>query len=96
MNNNYGERIARVETKLEGVDASVKEIKETLRKLPDDLVAKLDERYAARKDVEDIQETISPLTSLRKRLWAVYVGAVLSAGTLITIAYEHIKRTWGQ
>lgn len=92
MSNNYGERIARVETKLEGVDASVREIKEALKKLPDDLVAKLDERYASKSEVKEIQETIAPLTSLRRRLWAIFIGAVISVSALINIAYEYIKR----
>ena len=73
------------------VEPRLEKIEKAVNNLPDELVKKLDERYASKKEVEDLKETIDPITKLRKRMWTWFVGLV--AGLFLV---EYAIQTWAK
>lgn len=73
------------------VDSKLKDIDKKLSDLPDTLIEKLDERYASKEKVEEIEETVAPLTTLRRRLWTIYLLAVFSVGGILAIGIEYLR-----
>lgn len=63
----------------------LRNLNETIKNLPEELVKKLDERYAKKQEVKQIQETIAPLTTFRKRLWDMVVYAAFTSAFLAVI-----------
>ena len=80
-NNQIGERVAVIETKIDQMQKELSEIKELFTTD----YAKTKHRVAA------MEETIAPFTKLRKRLWQFYVTTALSLSVLLTIIYENFK-----
>lgn len=85
------ERIARLEEKVDNAQKRLDSIDRKLDDLPETLKKLFDERYASRKVVEDMQETVKPLTKLRKRVWAMAVVMVFSFGIIATLVFNTIK-----
>lgn len=80
-NNEIGERVAVIEIKLDQVQNELADIKKLLTT-----------DYAQTKqDVKELQETVDPLTKLRKKLWSVYVVTAISLAVLLTVIYESVK-----
>lgn len=76
---------------IEYMQKDLTEIKQTLDSLPKRLVDQLDERYAKKHEVEEIKETVAPLTTLRRRLWTIYLLAVFSVGGILAIGIEYLR-----
>lgn len=71
------------------VDSHLADIDDKLDKLPDLLVKKLDERYASKEQVNEIAETVEPLTKLRKRLWYFVIALIIAqAVALLVVVYD--------
>lgn len=64
------------------------DLKKAVENLPDELVKKLDERYASKTTVEEIQETIAPFTTFRRYLWRIVISFALTSAFLAVILYE--------
>src|SRR5690606_38107784 len=99
---NNGERIARLEEKMDGanrrldnVDRRFDTTDRKIDELPERLKELFDERYASKKAVESIQETVAPLTNFRKKLWGLAVLAVFTVGITADIAWNFIKAKVG-
>lgn len=73
------------------VDDHLKDIDDKLSNLPDVLIEKLDERYAAKKDVEEIKETVAPFTTWRKKMWAGLVGIIVIGALELALLSNWIK-----
>lgn len=80
--------LAEARKDIQYMQKDLNDLKEAVRNLPDELMAKLDERYAQKNVVEELQETIAPLTKFRKRLWQMVVFAVFTAATVAVIMWE--------
>lgn len=64
------------------------DLKEAVKNLPDELITKLDERYASKKVVDELQETIKPLTAFRRKLWGYIVKAAFTSAFLAVLIWE--------
>lgn len=73
------------------VDSKLKDIDKKLSDLPDTLIEKLDERYASKEKVEEIEETVAPITKFRRNLWGWLVLIVFSFGLAQYLIVEYFK-----
>lgn len=73
------------------VNRKLTDIDQKLDQLPDKLLEAFDERYAKKHEVEEIKETVAPLTTLRRRLWTIYLLAVFSVGGILAIGIEYLR-----
>lgn len=73
------------------VNKKLTDIDQKLDDLPEKLLLAFDERYAKKVEVEEIKETVAPLTTLRRRLWTIYLLAVFSVGGILAIGIEYIR-----
>lgn len=69
----------------------ISEIKSTLGKLPDDLIAKLDQRYPSIDRMEKVEDTIKPFASIRDKLWGWVIAAMVSGSMATSIGIDWIK-----
>lgn len=72
-----------MQTQMGYVEKDVREIKDTLKTLPEDITAKLDERYVRREEFNAVQETVAPFTRARKWVWGLVVVEGLGLSALI-------------
>jgi DNA-binding protein H-NS len=80
-NNEIGERVAVIETKIDQMQEKLSKIEELFTT-----------DYAKTKHrIDAMEETIAPFTKLRKRLWQFYITTAISLSVLITIIYENFK-----
>lgn len=73
------------------VNKNLKELKKTVDELPDILIEKLDERYAKKEEVVELQETVAPITSFRRKIWAWIVFVVFAVGIIETLVINYIR-----
>jgi hypothetical protein len=82
------ERLAVLETQMIETNKRLEKMETTLEKLPENLIAALDQRYAKIHEVEEIKETVAPLTSFRRKLWTAIIFSLLSIATVTVILWE--------
>ena len=78
------ERLVKVETKIDYMQEDIAEIKAILKEIKcdrDDEVARL----------KEIEETISPFTNMRRRIWAGLVGILIAGALEIAILIYYFK-----
>lgn len=98
--NGENERLAVVENEVKNINRKVddlknndiKEIRDSVKGLPDELVRRFDERYTPRDQFQglqikftEMQETIDPLTKLRRHIWWVVVASIVVASVGVDI-----------
>ena len=84
---------------IQDTQRDIKEVKAAMYNMPDNIIVKLDGRYALREDMHDmrdqiktINETIEPFARLRRNLWVGFVTAVVLIALIIVAFYEFIAR----
>lgn len=80
-----------MQERMQGIQDSVKKLDNTLQNLPDELIIRLDERYAKKHELEEIKETVAPITKFRKRMWQWLIFGVFTIA-LTTIVLWEIQR----
>ncbi len=83
--------LAEARKDIQYMQKDLNDLKEAVRNLPEELVNKLDERYAKKQEVKQIQETIAPLTKFRKRVWDMIVYAAFTSA-FIAVLYWNINK----
>jgi predicted trehalose synthase len=73
------------------VDTRLSDIEKAVHELPDALVQKLDDRYASKREVEELKETVDPITKLRRRIWAGIVGLIITEMFVLWLLQFWIK-----
>ena len=73
------------------VDDHLKDIDQKLADLPDVLIEKLDERYASKQKVQEIEETVAPFTAWRKKIWFLLVGVLVLGAMELALFTNWIK-----
>lgn len=80
--------LAEARKDIQYMQGEFKELKDAVKNLPDELIAKLDERYAKKHELEEIKETVAPLTDFRKRLWQWLVFGVFTIALVLIVLWE--------
>ena len=80
--------LAEARKDIQYVQGEFKELKEAVKNLPDELILKLDERYAKRHELEEIIETVAPITKFRRRLWQYLVFGVFTVALVAIVLWE--------
>lgn len=73
------------------VNSNFKKLNKKVDDLPELLIEKLDERYASKKEVEELQETVAPITTFRRKIWAWIVFVVFALGVIETLIFNYMK-----
>ena len=73
------------------VDNNLKELNHKVDVLPETLMEMLDERYASKQKVTELEETVAPITAFRRRMWAWIVFVVFTVGVLETILINYLQ-----
>lgn len=75
------------------IKSEVKDIHKRLDSLPEDLAVQLaehfDTRYASKSlegVVNQMKETVDPLTTARQRIWIIVISAVIGIGLIIAVS----------
>lgn len=74
------------------VNDHLADIDKKLEELPDLLITKLDERYASKQKVAEIEETVAPFTAWRKRVWYALVGVLVVGAIELAIMSSVVKQ----
>lgn len=85
------EQLTEARKDIEYMQKDITEIKQTLDDLPKKLVEQLDERYASKEKVEEIEETVAPITKFRRNIWGWLVLIVFSFGLAQYLIVEYFK-----
>lgn len=80
-NNEIGERVAVIETKLDQVQNELQDIKKILS----------DDYTQTKKRVDALEETVAPITAFRRKIWAWIVFVVFAVGIIETLIFNYIK-----
>ena len=79
-------------------NGDIKEIRDNIKALPEELTRRLDERYAnkdmlliVQNDLKEIKETVDPLTKLRRHLWWLIIAGMVVASVSVDYIKEKIK-----
>lgn len=80
--------LAEAKKDIQYMQGEFKELKDAVKNLPDELILKLDERYAKRHELEEIIETVAPITKFRKRLWQYLVFGVFTVALIAIVMWE--------
>lgn len=83
--------IAVLKVEMKQVTQKIDKLEATIEALPERLIIALDERYAKRSDVEEIKETVAPLTKFRRKLWTAVIMGMLSLVVAAIILAEAYK-----
>lgn len=72
----------------------VKDVNSKVQNLPDQIIVKFDEKYALKEHTQnqlnEIKETIEPLTSLRKHIFTALVVIVVVGAAVVAAAYTFV------
>lgn len=80
--------LAEARKDIQYMQGEFKELKDAVNNLPDELILKLDERYAKRHELEEIIETVAPITKFRRRLWQYLVFSVFTVALVAIVLWE--------
>lgn len=80
--------LAEARKDIQYMQGEMHELKEAVKNLPDELIKKLDDRYAKKQELEEIKETVAPITKFRKRLWQYLVFGVFTIALVAIIMWE--------
>lgn len=80
--------LAEARKDIQYMQGEFKELKEAVKNLPDELILKLDERYAKKHELEEIIETVAPITKFRRRLWQYLVFGVFTVALVAIVLWE--------
>lgn len=85
------ERLVRVEERQVRMSEDLKRLSDKVDDLPNKLITLLDDRYAPKKEFEEIKETVMPLTRIRRRLWAYTIGFVITIEVASILIWNAIR-----
>lgn len=80
--------LAEARKDIQYMQGEMHELKEAVKNLPDELIKKLDDRYAKKHELEEIKETVAPITKFRKRLWQYLIFSVFTVALVAIIMWE--------
>lgn len=83
--------LTKATTEIQYMQGDIRELKDAVKALPDELISKLDNRYAKKEAVEEMQETLAPFTKFRRNVWYSIVFSILGIGLYIMVETKKVS-----